>query len=67
MHWNICDPPLDKINKPFKKLSLDQALKAEDLNELTLKDIWKLSFSNDQLNKNLLKEGLVLWGLYCSA
>ncbi len=45
----------NKINKPFKKLSLDQALKAEDLNELTLKDIWKLSFSNDQLNKNLLK------------
>ena len=44
-----------KINKVFKDISVDSPLKKETLELLTLKDIWKLTFSNEQLNSNIAK------------
>jgi DNA-directed RNA polymerase subunit beta len=44
-----------KINKSIKDISTDQPLKEETLETLSLKDIWKLTFSNDQLNNNVAK------------
>jgi DNA-directed RNA polymerase subunit beta len=45
----------NKINKPFKNLKSELTMRAQDLEELPLKDIFKLSFSDDQLNNNSLK------------
>ena len=44
-----------KINKPFKDFKSELTLRLEDLESLTTKDILKLSFTNDQLNSNILK------------
>ena len=45
----------EKINKAHKNLSVDQSLKEDTLDELNLKDIWKLSFSATQINENISK------------
>ena len=45
----------NKINKPFKDLKSELTMRIQDLEELSLKDIFKLSFSDDQLNNNNLK------------
>jgi DNA-directed RNA polymerase subunit beta len=44
-----------KINKSYKELKIDEVIKEESLQLLSLKDIWKLSFSNNVLNNNILK------------
>jgi len=44
-----------KINKQFKDLASDSELKEETLSMLNIKDIWKLSFSNEKLTNNLMK------------
>jgi hypothetical protein len=44
-----------EINKNFKEINANTAIQAEQLNELNLKDIWKLTFSDDQVSQNLLK------------
>ena len=44
-----------QTNKAHKNIDANSTINAEQLNELNLKDIWKLSFSDDQLNQNLLK------------
>ncbi len=44
-----------KINKSYKELKTDEVIKEENLQLLSLKDIWKLSFSNNVLNNNILK------------
>ncbi len=42
-------------NKAYKTINANSTIETNQLNELNLKDIWKLSFSDDQLNQNLLK------------
>jgi len=44
-----------KANKDHKAISANTLIQVEQLSELNLKDIWKLSFSDDKLNQNLLK------------
>jgi DNA-directed RNA polymerase subunit beta len=44
-----------KIDKEFKEFKADQALKNEDLLQLSFKEIWKLSFTNKNINNDLLK------------
>jgi len=44
-----------KINKDYKDLKSNETLNEDSLKKLSLKDIWKLSFSNDVLNNNILK------------
>jgi len=44
-----------QVNKSYKSINEDIPIKVEQLNELNLKDILKLSFSDNQLNQNLLK------------
>jgi DNA-directed RNA polymerase subunit beta len=44
-----------KTNKTYKDISADKELTSEILNSLLLSDIWKLSFSKDELNNNILK------------
>ena len=44
-----------KLNKPFKEINLENTLNDESLNSLSIKDIWKLSFANSQLNQNISK------------
>ncbi len=44
-----------KINKPLKTIDVNQPLKEETLENLSIKDIWKLSFSNTQINENISK------------
>ena len=42
-------------NKAYKSIDANSPIEMEQLTELNLKDIWKLTFSNDELNQNLLK------------
>jgi DNA-directed RNA polymerase subunit beta len=44
-----------KLNKSFKEIKADELLQANHLADINLKDIWKLSFSNEDLNNNILK------------
>ena len=44
-----------KINKQYKELKPETTLNSEDLKELSLKDIWKMSFGNAQIGENLMK------------
>ena len=44
-----------KINKPFKELKPETTLNSEDLMTLSLKDIWKMSFSDNKILSNLMK------------
>jgi DNA-directed RNA polymerase subunit beta len=44
-----------QANKDHKNIKANSPIQNEQLSELNLKDIWKLSFSDDQLNQNLLK------------
>ena len=44
-----------KIIKDYKDLKSNENLSEANLNKLSLKDIWKISFSNDNLNNNILK------------
>jgi DNA-directed RNA polymerase subunit beta len=44
-----------KINKAYKDLKTETTLNSSDLNNLRLSDIWKLSFTNNTLNENILK------------
>ena len=44
-----------KLNKSFKEIKPDELLQANHLEDINLKDIWKLSFSNEDLNNNILK------------
>jgi len=44
-----------KIIKDYKDLKSNENLTEDSLKKLSLKDIWKLSFSNDNLNNNILK------------
>jgi DNA-directed RNA polymerase subunit beta len=44
-----------QTNKSYKSVNENSPIKIEQLTELSLKDIWKLSFSDSQLNQNLLK------------
>ena len=60
LNRNIRDRAIDlikgqKINKPTKDIKADEILKEDKLTNLTLKELWKLSFSNEQLNNNLSK------------
>ena len=43
------------LNKEYKTLNANQELDANQLSELSLKDFWKLSFSDNQLNQNILQ------------
>jgi len=42
-----------KISKDYKNISSNNPLTLEQLDELSLKDIWKLNFSEDQTNNNI--------------
>jgi DNA-directed RNA polymerase subunit beta len=44
-----------QTDKIHKNITANTPIESDQLNELNLKDIWKLSFSDDQLNQNLLK------------
>ena len=44
-----------KLSKEFKNLGSNESLKDSDLSSLSLKDIWKLSISNENINNNLSK------------
>jgi DNA-directed RNA polymerase subunit beta len=44
-----------QTNKTHKSINANTPIEAEQLEALNLKDIWKLSFSDEQLNDNLLK------------
>ena len=44
-----------KINKSFKDLAVDENLTEQALENLSLKDLLKLSFSNDSINIDLNK------------
>ncbi len=44
-----------KIIKDYKDLKSNENLSEDNLKKLSLKDIWKISFSNDNLNNNILK------------
>ena len=41
------------INKQYKELKPETTLNTNDFEKLTLKDLWKLSFQNQELNNNL--------------
>jgi len=43
------------INKQYKELKPGTTLNKSDFENLTLKDLWKLSFEKEELNKNLEK------------
>ena len=43
------------INKQYKELKPGTTLNKNDFENLTLKDLWKLSFEKEELNKNLEK------------
>ncbi len=43
------------INKQYKELKPGTTLNKNDFENLTLKDLWKISFEKDELNKNLEK------------
>ena len=43
------------ITKDFKNLQTGISLKDDQLNQMNIKDFWKLNFNNDQINQNLLK------------
>jgi DNA-directed RNA polymerase subunit beta len=45
----------EKLSKEFKDLRINEVIKTEDLNELQLRDIWKLIFTNEEINNNILK------------
>ncbi len=44
-----------KVEKDYKQIKTTDKLTSENLNDLSLRDIWKLSFDNKQLNDNILK------------
>ena len=44
-----------KINKSFKKLTTDLELKKEDLDELTVKELLKLTFTDEKINNKILQ------------
>ena len=44
-----------KLNKPIKNFKEGDEIKSESLEELTLKDILRVSISNEQVNNNILK------------
>ena len=44
-----------KIIKDYKDLKSNENLSEDNIKKLSLKDIWKISFSNDNLNNNILK------------
>src|SRR5210317_760695 len=44
-----------QANKTHKSINANTPIESEQLESLNLKDIWKLSFSDEQLNDNLLK------------
>ena len=43
------------INKQFKELKPGTTLNKNDLDSFSLKDLWKISFSNNQISENLEK------------
>ncbi len=43
------------INKNYKDLKAGLTLNENDLNNLSLKDLWKISFKDDAINENILK------------
>ena len=43
------------INKQFKNLKPGTTLNINDFESLSLKDLWKISFSNSQLNNDIEK------------
>ena len=45
----------NSINKLFKELKPGTTLNKNDLDSFAIKDIWKLSFSDEKINENLLK------------
>jgi DNA-directed RNA polymerase subunit beta len=44
-----------EIDKNYKSIDAKTTIQTEQLNDLNLKDIWKLTFSDDQVSLNLLK------------
>ena len=44
-----------ELTKDYKGLKANESLDSDNLNNLSLKDFWKLNFSNTQTNENLLK------------
>jgi len=44
-----------QINKTYKSINANIDIQIDQLNDLNLKDIWKLTFSDDQVSQNLLK------------
>ena len=43
------------INKQFKELKPGTTLNNNDLENLSLKELWKISFNNQEINNNLEK------------
>ena len=43
------------IDKQFKELKPGTTLNKNDFENLSLKDLWKFSFSKDEINENLEK------------
>ena len=43
------------INKNYKELKAGLTLNENDLNNLSLKDLWKISFKEESINENILK------------
>ena len=41
------------INKPYKDLKSGITLNQNDLTNFSLKDLWKLSFSEEEINSNM--------------
>jgi DNA-directed RNA polymerase subunit beta len=44
-----------QANKKYKTIEANTVIQIEQLNDLSLKDIWKLTFSDDQVSQNLLQ------------
>ena len=44
-----------EISKSYKSININTPIQTEQLDNLSLKDIWKLTFSDDQTGQNLLK------------
>jgi DNA-directed RNA polymerase subunit beta len=44
-----------QLDKTYKSIEAKTTIQAEQLNDLSLKDIWKLTFSEEQVSQNLLK------------
>jgi len=44
-----------KISKQYKELKPETTLNVNDLNSLSLKDIWKISFVDSKINENIQK------------